>query len=136
MNPELHHEWSIDADEDHCWLTIPKLNEAGFDVLAEVWPDEITVFGEGAHVHLLSSQGIEDAVGQATGLIRDLLSAGMREIEFRSNGRAYRWALEVQTSAGWKLEHETWLFFWNYFGRRSTRILQNHHLPIREKTTA
>jgi hypothetical protein len=46
-HPEVKHTWSIDDDEDHCILDIPKQSEDGFDITVKVFPHEIVVSADG-----------------------------------------------------------------------------------------
>lgn len=131
-HPDVKHSWSIDADEDHCLLEIPKHADDGFDIMIEVCPDQITVFAEGAHDHLDSGGDIRGTVGTALGLLRDLLSPSMRVREHRAGGTPYKWHIENLEEGSWVVESSTGLMFWPYFGRRDERIYQNHILPVRE----
>ncbi len=127
---EVQHEWSIDQNEDHCILNIPKQTDDGFDIRVEVCPDQITVYGEGTHRHFDFTGSLE-IVDSAFGLARDLLSPHMRIRELRAAGSPYRWFMESFQSDRWFVEQSTGLFFWNYFGQRSERILQNRILEGR-----
>jgi hypothetical protein len=48
-----------------------------------------------------------------------------------AGGRAYKWLLERVTGSEWRAEHVTGLLFFNYFGRRTETIRQNHQLSVR-----
>jgi len=72
-------------------------------------------------------------VRDALGLVRDLLSPGMRLRELRAAGRPYKWILEGRLSGQWHTEQTMALLIWNYFGVRSERIYQNAHLPERDE---
>jgi hypothetical protein len=123
-HPEVVHQWSED------WLVFPPASPDGFEVSIDPEPHGVIVFtGVGVHVHVDGSP--EEAVRDAIGLVRDLLSSDMRVRELRSGGQGYRWILERREASGWIGEAQTSLLFWNYFGQRSERIYQNSQLPGR-----
>jgi hypothetical protein len=130
-HPEVKHSWSIDDDEDHCILDIPKQSEHGFDITVEVYPHEIAVSTDGPHVHFDDVKHIGAAVQEALGLVRDLLSPTMRVVKYQSNGQPYKWCLESLRDGKWYREDTMGILFYNFFGRRSTIICQNHVLPGR-----
>jgi hypothetical protein len=130
--PEVKHSLSIDAGGDHCILDIPPCSDAGFNITIQVFPSEIVVSMQGAHEHFRLEDGPEDLVRSVLGLVRDLLSPAMRVREQCAGGWPFRWHVEMlQNDGTWHTETTTGLFFWNYFGRRSERIYQNHVLPSR-----
>ncbi len=131
QHPEVKHTWSIDDDEDHCILDIPKQSESGFDIMTEVFPSQIVVSADGPHHHFDDTKNIETTVQEALGLIRDLLSPAMRVVEYRSSGQPYKWHLESCRNGQWQREDTTGLFFYNFFGKRTQNIHQNHILPSR-----
>src|SRR5262245_26808295 len=102
--PDLVHRW--EEDNRSRSLVFPASEATGFDVRASVSEQEIVVFAKGAHRHFDSSAGsdAEAVASQALGLIRDLLSPGMRVREFSAGRSAYRWAMEIATPNGWKTE--------------------------------
>lgn len=130
--PQIRHDWSIDADEDHCILDIPSDAEGGFPVTVEVYPDEIIIRAGGAHRTLSRDDAKDDLVEESLGLVRDLLSPGMRIREYLASGTPYRWAFEVFQDGRWMTEESVGLFFYNYFGTRTERTFQNRILPARE----
>jgi hypothetical protein len=130
--PDLQHFWTVHAGNSYCSLMFPKQKEDGFDVLIEVSSTEINVLIQGAHQHFDSSKGSnESKINNALTLVRDLLSSNMRTKELRAGKLAYRWDMEYFDNNQWCLENTTGLLFWNYFGKRSERILQNSTLPSR-----
>ncbi|MBI3878518.1 MAG: hypothetical protein HY301_00435 [Verrucomicrobia bacterium] len=130
--PEVKHSWSIDPNEVQCSLSIPKIDEDGFDVTIEVSPDGVVVFGEGAHQHFDTPESTHpEKIIAALGLVRDLLSPHMRVGELRAGKSAFRWFMESLHENEWQAESSTGLLFWNYFARRSERVLQNKTLPGR-----
>lgn len=126
-HPELPHVWKANSH-----LVFPRLTESGFDVEVLVDGSGIVVSALGAHEHFGQSDGsAAEIVDAALGLVRDLLSPGMRLWEKRAGRMPCRWKLESQTAESWHAESETGLLLFNFFGRRSERVYQNHHLPIR-----
>jgi hypothetical protein len=123
-NPGVSYLWRDDA------LVFPSSTADGFEIAIQPEAGGVVVFTDvGLHVHLdgTPDQAVEDAFG----LARDLLSPDMRIRELCASGRGYRWVLERRDSTGWHCEGRTGLFLWNYFGRRSERVYQNQHLPGR-----
>jgi hypothetical protein len=129
QHPEVKHSWSIDEDEDHCILDIPKAAQNGFDITIEVFPNEITVLANGLHLHFDDIKDVEKTVQNVLGMLRELLSPSMRVVEFRSNGHPYRWVLESFRNNRWHREDTTGIVFYNIFGRRTKNIYQNQILP-------
>jgi hypothetical protein len=122
--PELHHEW--EGDE----LVFPSAHSDGYDVTLQPDAHGIILFTSlGAHEHLEGPP--LEAVQEALGLARDLLSPDMRVRELTAAGRGYRWVLERRDPDGWKTESQTGLLLWNYFGPRGERIYHNRQLPGR-----
>ncbi len=118
----------------HAWeagdvLAFPAQSHDGFEVRIVPAGRELIVFTQGYHEHLSGKPST--IVEQALGLVRDLLSPDMRIRERRAGGSPYRWVLERRAATGWEREASTGLLFWNWFGRRSERIYQNHQLPGR-----
>lgn len=129
----IQHEWSIDQDEDHCILNFPKKNENGFDITLEVSSREITISAEAAHMHLELSNNAEETSVNALAILRDMLSEDMRIKEYISNGKPYRWDIQVIQNGKWITEESNGLLFWNYFGKKEIRYLSNRLLPGRLK---
>ena len=129
--PDLKHSWST-GTHGQTILTFPKHVQNGFDVVIEVSPDEITIYGIGAHQHVSAAESIDDCVQSALGLARDLLSRRMRVREYIASGKPYRWDMEIEQERQWKLVTRTALLLWNYFGRRTEQIYQNDTLPSRQ----
>jgi len=132
--PDIRHEWSIDADEDHCILDIPRQSETGFNITVEAFPYEIIVSADGPRHHFDDVKNIETTVENVLGLVRDLLSPAMRIREIVSNGRPYKWHLESQQHGQWIIEDTTGLFsIFALLGGKSERIYQNNELPSRNQ---
>jgi hypothetical protein len=127
--PEVGHRWSEEAET--LTLEIPRIEPDGFDVAVTASKSEILVIAGRMHSHFDWQSTAEEACIDALGLVRDLLSPGMRLVETSAGGRPYRWDLEVFDDGRWRLEESCGLLLYNYFGRRSTRVLQNTHLPSR-----
>ncbi len=132
--PNIRHEWSIDDDNDHCILDIPRQSETGFNITIETFPSEIIVSADGPHHHFDDVKDIKATVDNVLGLVRDLLSPAMRIREIVSNGRPYKWHLESQQHGQWIIENTTGLFsIFALLGKKSERIYQNNILPIRNQ---
>ncbi|HBG28392.1 MAG: hypothetical protein A2Y10_11160 [Planctomycetes bacterium GWF2_41_51] len=133
-HPQIKHEWSIDEDEDHCILDIPEMFDEGFAIKIEVNPDRITVIASGAHMtlNLNEYKNADELAAQALGLVRDLLSPGMRIRERLAGGIPYKWAFETYQNGRWLTMEWIGLIFWNYFGKRTEKIYQNKVLPARK----
>jgi hypothetical protein len=131
-SPQIKHTWSMDADEKHCILNIPKDGDNGFPVTVEVRPDEIMVIAGGAHTNFHLDETPDKLAAHALGLVRDLLSPAMRIREHLAGGKPYKWAFELNKNGQWITEEYCALFFWNYFGKRTVKIYQNNILPARE----
>jgi hypothetical protein len=68
------------------------------------------------------------------GFIRTLMSAAaFLEIRY-AGGSPYKWTMNYAVEGGTESKVTGHLLF-NYFGRRSTVVLQNHHLPPRYGTS-
>jgi hypothetical protein len=130
--PQIKHEWSIDADEDHCILDIPEECDSGFPITVEVYPDEIMVIASGAHTNLHLDGNPDELAAHALGLVRDLLSPAMRIRERLAGGEPYKWAFESFRDGEWITAEWIGLFFYNYLGKKTEKIYQNSILPARE----
>jgi hypothetical protein len=123
--PALRYEWRSKGE-----LVFPAKGPQGFEVILQPEASAIIVLTNvGLRLHREGSP--LEAVTDALGVARDLLSSDMRIRERRAGTGGYRWILERLDSDGWRRESETGLLFWNYFGRRSEFIYQNHQLPGR-----
>jgi hypothetical protein len=127
-HPKLRHELAADGSR----LAFPRQDESGFDVEIFVDDQGLVVQALGAHEHFEGGSASEAEVcGRALGLVRDLLSPDMRLRELRAGTKGVRWTVESRAAEGWRAEGTTRLLFFNYFGRRSERVYQNHQLPGR-----
>jgi hypothetical protein len=113
-------------------LHFGSLEDAGFDVELEANVRGLELRCGGMHTPLAGGSDPDEAVRDALGLVRDLLSPGMRLTEQWAGGSAYHCSLEAVCNGGWQPEYEMALIVWNFFGRRSERIYQNGHLPVRD----
>jgi hypothetical protein len=121
----LPHTWQEDGE-----LRFAASSAGGFEVVLQPDSAGIIVFTSiGFHEHCEGP--VAQAVQDALGLTRDLLSPDMRIREQLAGARPYRWHLERRHAAGWAIESTSGSLFWNYFAHRSERIYQNHHLPGR-----
>ncbi len=128
----LRHEWATSPDKSR--LVIPRANETGFTVEVQAQTYGLYAFAEGWHSSAweLTSrkETYENLCTQFLGFVRTLLSRDAW-LEVRYAGRTpYRWTMTYGVEGGAESE-STGLLFFNYFGRRSARVLQNDHLPAR-----
>lgn len=135
QHPELSIKWESIARSGKR-LTIFKKDESGFDVVVEAEPYGLYPYAGDWHGPAWDLISKEETYGelceQFMGFIRSLLCEDS-QLEVRYAGSwPYRWLLTYPTEDGFKTE-ETGLFIFNYFGARSRRVLQNHHLPPRYK---
>lgn len=131
QHPEVKHSLSIDDDEDHCILDIPKQSDDGFDITIEVFPSGIILSASGAHIHFDDIKEAESTISEVFGLIRDLLSPAMRVVEQRSNEQPYKWYLESLRNGQWQREDANGLLFYNFFGKKTEKIYQNNIMQNR-----
>jgi hypothetical protein len=128
----LRHQWATSPGKSR--LIIPRANESGFTVEAQAEMYGLYASAEGWHSaawELTSQQeALEDLCSQFLGFIRTLLSPDAW-LEVRYAGQTpYKWTMTYGVEG--RMESEsTGLLLFNYFGERSTRILQNEHLPAR-----
>ena len=132
QHPQIRHEWTIDDDEAHCVPKIPEENDSGFPITVEVTSDQIMVMASGAHTSMQLGDEPDELVASALGLVRDLLSPGMRIRERMSGGKRYKWAFERYENGRWVTEEWICLFIWNYFAKRTEKTYQNAILPARD----
>jgi len=133
--PGLAHRW--EEIPGGIRLAFPTTSANGFEVAVEAQKRGLLVSGHGFHTHFEWQPTAAEAVADALGLVRDLLSPATRVRELRAADRPYRWELQVRDGIGWRTREMTVLTFWNYFGRRSERIYQNETLePRRPVATA
>ena len=129
--PGLPHEWKVAGDQ-RC-LIFPQVHPNGFEVSIEAEPNALRVFGLGFHTHFDWHPSAAEAVRDALGMVRDLLSSGMRVRELRAGGRPYRWELQAWDDGEWHTEEVSAQLFWNYFAPRTVQVYQNASLPPRNE---
>ena len=112
-------------------LTIFKVDESGFDIMVDAETYGLIPYAGDWHGPAWeSSVGTKDLCEQFMGFVRSLLCADST-LEVRYAGTwAFQWILTYPTEGGFE-SYETGIFFYNYFGKRRSRILQNQHLPPR-----
>ncbi len=130
--PHLGAEWDWDDEGGAVRLRVPKLTPDGFDITAEVDPEEITVFALGAHDHFQAQDGPEAAVQEALGFLFRLLTPSVRLRVRSRGGRPYCWELEAREGGSWKcLSHVVNVTDWllGLFKPRVKQVYQNRALP-------
>jgi len=129
-HPSLRHEWSDEGAV--VTLRFPPADAHGFEVAIQAGEGYLYVLmGRNHQPFDVDPRNPAEAVTGALGLVRDLLSPNMRLRELRAGGRPYRWYVETHDGETWQLEAETGLLFFNFFGKRSEHVFQNHQLPGR-----
>ncbi len=128
----LRHDWVIGGDTSK--LVIPKADEAGFTVEAQAETYGLYASAEGWHSGAWEptsrKETLEELCSEFLGFVRTLVSSDA-ELEVRyAGGTPYKWTMTYGVEGGAESE-STGLLFFNYFGRRSTRVLRNQHLPPR-----
>ncbi|MCE5323304.1 hypothetical protein LLG46_08315 [bacterium] len=116
-------------------LHFPKRSDDGFDITVEVFSNEIIVSADGPHFHFDQVESPEDTVNDALGLTRDLLSPDMRILQKCTNGKPYKWSLQVLRNGTWHTEQTMGLLVFNIIGKRSERVFTNRLLPGRLNTS-
>ena len=133
-SPEIEAKWEIRDSGDKKILTIKKQHSLGFDVVVECETYGLYPYaGEwhGPAWELGSSdETFLDLCEQFMGFIRSLLCEDSK-LEVRYAGsKPYKWILTYPTEEGAEFL-ETGLFFYNYFGNKSSKVFQNRHLSRR-----
>jgi len=132
-HPEVAHTWTIDPAGDRCTLAIPRKDEQGFDITFEIDLDDLSVdFGGFQACDYLEDGTAEDFAGNCVGLLYDLLTPLMRIREQLAGETPYKWILECLREGSWEGRGTYLRFFFNFWGKRSERIYQNHMLPLRD----
>ena len=128
-HPQIRRRWSVESD--HCKLLIPRATPDGFDISFDVEPAMVTLSWGNWHSHIEPTGEIEEFVESQFGLLRDMLSPGMRVRELWAGRAPYRGYLEFLDGKQWCVEQSMCLVFWNYLGSRSVRIFSNTSLTSR-----
>ena len=132
--PELEIEWETLNGGDKKRLKIKKSDPSGFDVIAECETYGLYPFAGEWHGPAWElwpgNETLLDLCEQFMGFIRSLLCSDSKlEVKY-AGGSPYKWVLTYPTEEGTEFQ-EIGLFFYNYFGRRTSKVFQNHHLPSR-----
>jgi len=134
QSPAESADWHIEEKDGVCTLVIPKLVADGFEITVEADESEVTVYSEFiAHQHFTSNGNHEEVCQMAMGLVRDLLSPGMRLRVIELGGKPSRAHFETSREGVWRRESTTVLFSLPFFQKRVERFYINHRLPIRKE---
>ncbi len=133
-SPEIETEWEIRNGGDKKILTIKKLDSSGFDVVAECETYGLYPFAGEWHGSAWElwpgDETLLDLCEQFMGFVRSLLCEDSKlEVRF-SGSKPYKWVLTYPIEEGTEFQ-ETGLFFYNYFGKKSSKVFQNKHLSRR-----
>jgi len=116
-------------------LRIPKADDGGFDVTIDCQTYGLYPFAgdwHGAPWDVNTPKmSLDDICRDCLGFVRSLLCADSRLTVSYSNGRPFRWVLTYPVG-GRSVNDRVGLLLFNYFGLRTTRGFQNHHLRRRE----
>ncbi len=135
-HPSLQFAWKDESEKLRRTLTIFKRAESEFDVgvccetyglypLAGDW--------HGAPWDISTPKTTPSILARdCIGWVHFALTPAARLRVKTSNGLPYKWLFEYQEASNWKIDFETDLIFFNYFGKRGEMLFQNHHLPIPE----
>ncbi len=124
----IRYEWEND-ENNALSLRILKQNEDGFDVSIYLDNNEITLYTVGGHHEHYSfeeSESPEQHIKNILGLVRDLLSNKTRIILKLAGSKVYKVITQAWNGKQWLDEDTSGVLFFNYFGQRSEKILQNN----------
>ena len=112
-------------DEDRDILNFIKSNDDGFDIQLECMDYGVYPSSDGWHtgcwdVAVIPPSNLRDVMVE---FIESILQDAELVIH-SSNGKPYRWIMRYQVE-GERVEDETGLILFNWFGKRSVRTLSN-----------
>lgn len=127
--PRLPQKARVIVDNKETHLKIPVIAYDGFSIELAVSNSGVELTTDrGFHEYFEIEEDINAFFKQILGLTRDLLSPQVRLRELRSNDQPYRWRLEAWDGSNWVQEFEMGLLIYNFFGRKSQQVFQNHIL--------
>ena len=132
--PQLEDNYSIGEDESLVFSVDGSPD--GFDVHIEIMDEKQIVLHAGSihtHVYQADQEDVSDFVYEQFEHIRSLLSPLCRIVEFKAGKSPYKWVLEYLDDDTWIPGDTMGLLFYNYFGHRSKRIIQNHLIQPKNK---
>lgn len=114
-------------------LTIYKIDESGFDIAVQAETYGLYPYAGDWHGPAWDSgTSTEELCREFLGFVRSLLCEDSSlEVKY-AGSRPFKWILSYPTEQG-RESYEMGLFIVNYFGKRSSRIFRNRHLPPRYK---
>ena len=131
-HPELRTKWEATKTGGRR-LTIYKQDESGFDVVVDAETYGLYPYAGDWHGSAWDLNGnCEELCKGFMGFIRSLLCDDSRLKVSYAGSWPYKFVLTYPIEGGFE-SSETGLFFFDYFGKRTTRIFQNRHLPPRYK---
>src|ERR1051325_12149693 len=109
-------DWRLNDDSGKCQLLIPNASDDGFEISVLADEHEVTVYTSYlVHQHFTSDGNHEALCQRAMGLVRDLLSPGMRVRVVEIGGKPVRADLESFRNSAWHRESTTALFSLPWF---------------------
>lgn len=131
-HPGLRAKWEVTKTSGRR-LTIDKQDESGFDVVVDAETNGLYPYAGDWHGPAWDLNGnCEELCQGFMGFIRSLLCDDSRLEVSYAGSRPYKFVLTYPTEGGFE-SSEPGLFFFDYFGKRTTQIFQNRHLPPRYK---
>jgi hypothetical protein len=131
-HPEVRAKWEVTKTGGKR-LTIYKQDESGFDVVVDAETYGLYPYAGDWHGPAWDLNGDCEVLCQEfMGFIRSLLCEDSRLEVSYAGAWPYKFVLTFPAEGGLE-SSETGLFFFKYFGKRSTGIFLNRHLPARYK---
>lgn len=129
-HPEVQAKWEASRGGGRR-LTIFKKDESGFDVVIDAEDYGLYPYAGEWHGPAWDLNGsCEDLCVEFMGFVRSLLCQDSKLEVFYAGSSPVKFVLTFPTEVG-EESLETGRFFFNYFGKRSSKAFQNRHLPVR-----
>jgi len=134
-HPSLVHRWSGPDSKGKRVLSVPKAEDSGFDVRIECEAYGLYPYADGWHGAPWDANApnttLEAICNDCLGFLRSVVSPEAILTVMYAGAKPYKWILSYPWGEA-RTHDETGLLLFNYFARRQTRTLQNHHLPARQ----
>lgn len=130
-HPEVTGRYEIKEEHSKAIFFIQG-SDTGFDItLEEVNADEFILHAGNIHSHSIreKDESHEEFLSEQFYHIRSLLSPLTRIIEYKSGATPYKWTLQYLHDKKWENGETLSFLFYNYFGKRSQKHLQNDVIP-------
>ena len=135
--PSIKTRWSGPERDGKRILLIPKADDRGFDVTIECETYGLYPFANGWHgapwdAPHDSKTTAEEICEDCLGFLRSVLCPDATLTVWYTAGKPYKWILSYPWGDT-RLNDETGSLFYNYLGRRESRMFHNRHLPSRDE---